>query len=72
MNKFSDVKIGDKLERDMCGLKMPVKVEKVEDGIIHCAGGWMFRTDNGAEYDPDLGWDGIYVIGSTLTGVWSE
>lgn len=69
MIDLSGVKAGDTVERDMCGLKIPMEVEVVADGIIYCAGGWMFMVNNGAEYDPDLGWDGITATGSMLTRV---
>ncbi len=57
MADFNNVKPGDNVIRMLAGtIPMPLKVTKVENGIIHC-GPYTFNADNGGEIDEDLGWD---------------
>ena len=62
---FEDVKVGDTVIRNLCGLHMLMTVTEVDEKLIHC-GPWTFSRLNGAEVDEDLGWDGVTVTGSYL------
>ena len=35
---------------------MQMTVEKVENGVISCKGGWTFDVETGAEIDDELRW----------------
>lgn len=48
-------KVGDYVERDMCGVKMELKVTEVTDSRIIC-GPWEFDKLSGQEIDDELGW----------------
>lgn len=60
--KLSQVKIGDKIIRNICGTCMTFVVTDLTDTIIICGGdrnehnGWWFDRETGAEIDEDLGW----------------
>lgn len=55
MKNLSEVKVGDTIYRYLAGvIEIPLKVQKVENGIIDC--GWTFDQHTGAEVDEDLGW----------------
>lgn len=66
------IKPGDKLTRYISSARIPMQmtVEKIENGIIYCAGGWTFDATHGYEIDEDLGWgkqaDGNVVTGSVV------
>jgi hypothetical protein len=62
--KLSDVKPGDIVTRNMCGLPMELKVSEVTSDRIKC-GPWEFDKSTGAEIDEDLGW-GARATGSYL------
>lgn len=73
MNKeFWSVKQGDVLIRMLAGtVPLKVKVVKVDENLIHVAGGWTFSRATGAEEDPELGWgDKFGQTGSYLK--WKE
>jgi hypothetical protein len=53
---LSDIQTGDIVIRDLGGVKMTLRVTNVTSTQIHC-GAWLFSRRNGAEIDPDLGWD---------------
>lgn len=59
-----DVKIGDTVQRNMCGCIMQLVVTEVTD-IIKC-GDWTFHRETGGEIDADLEWDGIHRYGSVI------
>jgi hypothetical protein len=64
---WSKLKAGDMVIRMLAGtIPVPVKVEKVEHGVIYMHGGWTFLVSTGAEVDGELGWDGITRTGSYL------
>ena len=52
---FRELKVGDAVTRDLCGIKMPLKVTEVDERFIHC-GWWKFDRDHGYEVDEELGW----------------
>jgi len=58
MNKFEQIKVGDVVTRSLCGIKMRLRVTKV-DNLIHC-GDWTFSLVNGMEIDEELGWNKDY------------
>jgi hypothetical protein len=67
VSPFANVEVGDKLVRLLGGqLPMRVTVECIDVALIHCAGGWRFSRETGAEIDEDIGWDGFRVTGSYL------
>jgi hypothetical protein len=68
MSKFKKIKIGDTVERNMCGLLMPLNVTAVTNDLIYC-GPWTFKLETGYEYDPDIGCDGINITSSFLTRI---
>lgn len=45
---------------------MLLEVEKVDMHHIYTKGGWVFMRHNGAEIDPDIGWDANTKTGSYL------
>lgn len=49
------VKIGDIVTRNVCGMKMPLRVTDITDTKIVC-GPWEFCRATGAEIDEDLNW----------------
>jgi hypothetical protein len=58
---FEHLKEGDAFTRNMGGIKMPMTVLKVADGIIHAKAtngpaGYQFDVATGAEIDEDLQW----------------
>lgn len=64
---FFDVKAGDRVVRLIGGrIPMMLVVSRVDEHLIHTAGGWTFRRDTGGEVDDLVGWDGLRVTGSTL------
>lgn len=66
---FDNVKIGSVVTRLLAGdVPMQLKVTFVDDSYIYC-GGWKFLKSNGAEVDEQLGWDGVNITGSVLTGI---
>ena len=56
---LSDVQVGDSVIRDMGGVEMPLRVTSISSSEIRC-GDWVFSRKNGAEIDPDLGWNEAY------------
>jgi len=60
---------GTKLTRYISSERIPMEmtVEKVEDGIIYCKGGWTFDAVCGFEIDEDLNW-GVQPDGKIVTG----
>lgn len=73
---FSNVKVGDIVQRDMCGILMDMNVTATTDALIICGGdetdhmGWWFDKKTGAEVDEELGWGPAFGrSGSFLTGV---
>lgn len=68
MKPIQEAREGDTVERLLGGVvPMLLKVSAVEGDIIRC-GSWTFSRRNGAEIDPDLGWNENQT-GSYLTGV---
>jgi hypothetical protein len=53
---LSDIQVGDTVIRNLAGAKMTLRVTNVTLTEIDC-GAWLFSRRNGAEIDPDLGWD---------------
>jgi len=55
---FKYVKPGDTVTRMLSSARIPMTliVEKVENGVITCKGGWTFDVKTGAEIDDDLQW----------------
>lgn len=54
---LSNINIGDRVKRMLGGVvPMDLKVSNVTDSTIEC-GPWTFSRNNGAEIDPDLGWN---------------
>jgi len=55
---FQGLQVGDQVVRWLSGIvPQNLKITQVDvDGLIHC-GPWTFSPLNGAEIDPDLGWD---------------
>lgn len=70
--RFGHIKEGDKIVRLLSGLvPMTMTVERVDDILIHCAGGWTFDRETGVEVDDDLRWGPDYgQTGSFLTLDW--
>lgn len=66
--KLSDVKPGDLVVRNMCGLEMTLKVTAVSDKLVTC-GSWTFSKETGGEVDEDLDWDGLTHTGSFIEPV---
>ena len=60
-----DVKIGDTVQRNMCGAIMELIVTEVTDIVIKC-GDWQFNRETGGEIDEDLEWDGVNRFGSFI------
>lgn len=56
MNNLSELKIGDIVERNMCGVLMQFKITHVMGNYIYC-GPYKFSMKTGAEIDEELGWD---------------
>jgi hypothetical protein len=54
---FKNVKVGDIVTRNLCGIKMKMYVTAVDDKLITAGMGWTFSRETGAEIDPELGWD---------------
>jgi hypothetical protein len=62
----SNLKVGDKIIRNMGGVKMPMRIKQITDKVIICSaiqpnggefnGGWQFDIRTGAEEDEDLKW----------------
>lgn len=52
---FDDVKVGDKLIRNLGGILIPMTVTRITDAKIYC-GHWKFDRKTGAEIDKDLNW----------------
>jgi len=56
------MQIGDKVIRNLAGLRMELKVTDLTDTLIICGGdrnehsGWWFDRETGAEIDEELGW----------------
>lgn len=48
--------VGDTVTRNMCGVKMPLKISEITDELIIC-GPWSFSKKTGAEIDEELGWN---------------
>lgn len=64
---LANIKPEDIVTRMLAGtIPIELKVEKVENGIIHLYGGWTFNQQTGMEIDEDLGWDGLTYSGSFL------
>ena len=66
--KISEVKTGDVVIRNMCGVEMKLKVSEVTDDLIIC-GDWHFNRVTGGEVDEEIGSDGYDRVCSILTGV---
>ena len=65
-HKIRALQVGDKVTRMLGGVvPMPMVVTEVTDTTVVC-GAWTFSRRNGAELDPDLGWDdeqtGSYIV----------
>lgn len=58
---LQDVKVGDTVTRNLCGMEMELKVTEITENRIIC-GSWEFDKKSGAEIDEELGW------GPTMTG----
>jgi len=70
---FLHVKAGDEVLRDLCGVKMRLKVDRVDDFLIHTKGGWTFDRKTGIEEDSDLGWGIAFnYTGSVLVAVYKD
>lgn len=54
-DSFTDIKAGDTVTRYFYGLRQTMKVDHVDDTLIHTEGGWTFDRKTGVEEDPDLG-----------------
>ncbi len=69
MSSFMHIKAGDTVIRLLAGtVPMKLKVERVDDTLIYCYGGWMFDRKTGTEEDPDLEWGVKFgYTGSVLT-----
>lgn len=64
---WTKVQKGDTVIRWMGGeMFLPLKVTDVDEKLIRC-GDWTFSRENGAEIDPELGWDETRT-GSRLVG----
>lgn len=64
---FFHVEVGDRVTRLLGGsIPMLLEVEKVDMHHIYTKGGWVFMRHNGAEIDPDIGWDANTKTGSYL------
>lgn len=65
---FDYVRPGDMVRRMLAGtIPMDLLVEKVDDRLIHCHGGWTFDIATGIEEDPEIGWGLAFgVTGSFL------
>jgi hypothetical protein len=65
---FLYVQPGDTVLRLLAGtIPMHLRVESVDDRLIHCSGGWTFDRQTGVEEDPELGWGVSFgVTGSFL------
>jgi len=51
------LRVGDQVTRWLAGVvPIPLVVTSRKGGLIEC-GAWTFDARNGAEIDPDLGWD---------------
>jgi len=75
MSKFKNIQVGDKVTRMLAGtVPVELTVTAVDD-LIHC-GPWMFSRNNGAEIDPELGWDetrtGSYLVSPEADAVASK
>lgn len=67
---FKNVKVGDIVTRNMCGILIKMQVATVDDKLLHCrlykpcgryaelAANelWTFDRETGAEIDEELGW----------------
>lgn len=53
---LSDIQVGDAVVRILGGVEMRLLVTKITADEIQC-GAWVFSRKNGAELDPDLGWN---------------
>ena len=52
--KSIDIKVGDTVTRNLCGVTMDLEVESVNEKRINC--GWVFDRRTGGEMDSTLGW----------------
>lgn len=52
---FTELKIGDTVERVLCGIPMKLKITKIIGDFIYC-GDYKFSAKNGAEIDEFLDW----------------
>ena len=55
MISLEHVEVGDTVVRVLAGIRMELKVSKVEEDLVHC-GDWQFERNTGIEFDPDLHW----------------
>jgi hypothetical protein len=54
---LENLRVGDQVTRWLAGVvPMPLAVTAIKGGLIEC-GLWTFDARNGAEVDPELGWD---------------
>lgn len=53
---FRDVKVGDVVTRNFCGILQQWRVTEIADDLITIGMGWMFDPDTGWEVDVDLKW----------------
>lgn len=54
---LAEIRVGDQVCRHLAGsIAMPLLVTDIQGNRIHC-GPWIFSRANGAEIDPELGWD---------------
>jgi hypothetical protein len=65
-------KVGLIAIRNMCGIKMKLRITEVTESKFFC-GGWVFDRKTGAEIDEELGW-GPYpqMTGSYIEGFEEE
>ena len=68
---FKNVKVGDIVTRNLCGILMEMRVTKVDDKLITAGMGWTFDRETGAEIDDDCGWTNEHT-GSYLVKVEGE
>lgn len=61
---MKELKIGDLVVRNMCGVKMSLKISNIDNKFIYC-GPRKFDKFTGAEVDEELGWDN-FLTGSFL------
>jgi hypothetical protein len=64
---LQNLRIGDPVERWLGGAPIKLLVTDIKEDLIVCGGRWEFLRENGAEYDPELGW-GLASGAAMVTG----